>query len=67
MKPENFYDVAIEVAIIRPGPIQGGLMNPYLARRSKNSPSPMSILLLNRCWPAPSESRFFRNKFCRWR
>jgi error-prone DNA polymerase len=38
MKPENFYDVAIEVAIIRPGPIQGGLMNPYLARRSKKEP-----------------------------
>ena len=38
MKPENFYDVAIEVAIIRPGPIQGGLMNPYLARRSKKQP-----------------------------
>ena len=33
MKPACFYDVAIEVAIIRPGPIQGGLMHPYLARR----------------------------------
>lgn len=34
MKPKCFYDVVIEVAIIRPGPIQGGLMHPYLARRS---------------------------------
>jgi error-prone DNA polymerase len=34
MKPKNFYDVVIEVAIIRPGPIQGHLMHPYLARRS---------------------------------
>ena len=34
LKPKNFYDVAVEVAIIRPGPIQGGLMHPYLARRS---------------------------------
>ena len=34
MKPACFYDVAVEVAIIRPGPIQGGLMHPYLARRS---------------------------------
>ncbi|HET6408103.1 MAG TPA: error-prone DNA polymerase, partial [Chthoniobacteraceae bacterium] len=34
MKPTNFYDVVIEVAIIRPGPIQGNLMHPYLARRS---------------------------------
>jgi error-prone DNA polymerase len=34
MKPKVFYDVVIEVAIIRPGPIQGRLMHPYLARRS---------------------------------
>jgi error-prone DNA polymerase len=33
MNPENFYDVAIEVAIIRPGPISGGLTHPYLKRR----------------------------------
>jgi error-prone DNA polymerase len=38
MQPRTFYDVAIEVAIIRPGPIQGGLMNPYLARRSGKQP-----------------------------
>ncbi|MGN6554972.1 MAG: DNA polymerase III subunit alpha [Verrucomicrobiota bacterium] len=34
MKPKCFYDVVIEVAIIRPGPIQGQLMHPYLNRRS---------------------------------
>ena len=33
MKPRDFYDLVIEVAIIRPGPIQGHLMHPYLARR----------------------------------
>ena len=33
MKPSCFYDVAIEVAIIRPGPIGGGLTHPYLQRR----------------------------------
>src|SRR5438874_3056299 len=33
MKPECFYDVVIEVAIIRPGPIQGDMVHPYLARR----------------------------------
>ncbi len=38
MKPENFYDVAIEVAIIRPGPIVGGLMHPYLNRRRGYEP-----------------------------
>ena len=35
MKPRVFYDVVIEVAIIRPGPIQGGMLHPYLARRAK--------------------------------
>ncbi len=34
MKPRNFYDLVIEVAIIRPGPIQGNLTHPYLARRA---------------------------------
>jgi error-prone DNA polymerase len=36
LKPEIFYDVVIQVAIIRPGPIQGNLMHPYLARRADN-------------------------------
>ena len=34
MKPKCFYDVVIEVAIIRPGPIQGDMVHPYLARRA---------------------------------
>jgi len=34
LRPENFYDLAIEVALIRPGPIQGGSVHPYLARRA---------------------------------
>jgi hypothetical protein len=38
MKPNCFYDVVIEVAIIRPGPIQGHLMHPYLARRQGKEP-----------------------------
>ncbi len=38
MKPKTFYDVAIQVAIIRPGPIQGGAVNPYLARRAGKAP-----------------------------
>jgi error-prone DNA polymerase len=33
MKPERFYDLVVEVAIIRPGPIVGDMVNPYLARR----------------------------------
>ena len=38
MKPKCFYDVAIEVAIIRPGPISGGLTHPYLKRRNGLEP-----------------------------
>jgi error-prone DNA polymerase len=38
MKPECFYDVVIEVAIIRPGPIQGDMVHPYLARRTGREP-----------------------------
>ncbi|MDO5704903.1 MAG: error-prone DNA polymerase [Paracoccus sp. (in: a-proteobacteria)] len=33
MKPKEFYDLVIEVAIVRPGPIQGGMVQPYLRRR----------------------------------
>ena len=33
MKPRTFYDLVIEVAIVRPGPIQGGMVHPYLRRR----------------------------------
>ena len=34
MKPERFYDLVVEVAIIRPGPIVGKMLNPYLLRRA---------------------------------
>ncbi|MCO6184816.1 error-prone DNA polymerase [Rhizobium sp. L1K21] len=33
LKPKEFYDLVIEVAIVRPGPIQGGMVHPYLKRR----------------------------------
>jgi error-prone DNA polymerase len=35
LKPEKFYDLVIEVAIVRPGPIQGDMVHPYLTRRDK--------------------------------
>ncbi|MEX0774408.1 MAG: error-prone DNA polymerase [Phycisphaeraceae bacterium] len=34
LRPREFYDLVIEVAIVRPGPIQGGMVHPYLRRRS---------------------------------
>jgi error-prone DNA polymerase len=38
MKPKNFYDIAIQVAIVRPGPIQGDMVHPYLKRREQKAP-----------------------------
>jgi error-prone DNA polymerase len=38
LRPESFYDLVIEVAIVRPGPIQGGMVHPYLRRRRKEEP-----------------------------
>ncbi len=38
MRPRNFYDLVIEVAIVRPGPIQGGMVHPYLRRRAGTEP-----------------------------
>ena len=38
LKPRNFYDLAIEVALIRPGPIQGGSVHPYIRRKNGDEP-----------------------------
>jgi error-prone DNA polymerase len=38
MKPERFYDIVVEVAIIRPGPIVGQMVHPYLKRRAGREP-----------------------------
>lgn len=33
LKPKNFFDLVVQIAIVRPGPIQGGMVHPYLKRR----------------------------------
>jgi error-prone DNA polymerase len=38
LKPRNFYDLVVEVALIRPGPIQGGSVHPYIRRRNGIEP-----------------------------
>jgi error-prone DNA polymerase len=38
LRPERFYDLVIEIAIVRPGPIQGGMVHPYLRRRQGLEP-----------------------------
>jgi error-prone DNA polymerase len=38
LKPKTFYDIVIEVSIVRPGPITGGMVHPYLRRRNGEEP-----------------------------
>src|SRR5207344_207896 len=38
MRPDHFYDLVVEVAIIRPGPIVGQMVHPYLNRRNGRAP-----------------------------
>ncbi|MBA4284662.1 MAG: error-prone DNA polymerase [Xanthomonadaceae bacterium] len=39
LKPKDFYDLVIQIAIVRPGPIQGGMVHPYLKRRNGQEPA----------------------------
>ena len=38
LRPQNFYDLVVEIALIRPGPIQGGSVHPYIRRRNGKEP-----------------------------
>ena len=38
LKPRSYYDLVIEVSIVRPGPISGGMVHPYLRRRAEQEP-----------------------------
>ena len=38
LRPKNFYDLVIEISIVRPGPISGGMVHPYLKRRNGEEP-----------------------------
>jgi len=40
LRPREFYDLVVEVAIVRPGPIQGGMVHPYLKRRKQQRDNP---------------------------
>ncbi len=57
LKPETFYDLVIEVAIIRPGPIQGDMVHPYLRRRqgleAVTYPGPEARAVLERTLGVP--------------
>ena len=49
LRPRTFYDLVVEVALIRPGPIQGGSVHPYLRRRSGEEPVTYPHALLEPC------------------
>jgi error-prone DNA polymerase len=57
LRPRNYYDLVIEVAIVRPGPIQGEMVHPYLRRRSGEEPvsypSPQVEAVLKRTLGVP--------------
>jgi len=43
LRPDKFYDLVVEVALVRPGPIQGGMVHPYLERREIYRRDPSAI------------------------
>jgi len=57
LKPRRFYDLVVEVAIVRPGPIQGGMVHPYLRRRCGEEavtfPHPALVPILERTLGVP--------------
>ncbi|WP_394849622.1 error-prone DNA polymerase [Pendulispora brunnea] len=57
LKPRKFYDLVVEVALVRPGPIQGGMIHPYLRRRAGkepcDSPHPILAPILDRTLGVP--------------
>ena len=57
LRPREYYDLVIQVAIVRPGPIQGGMVHPYLRRRQKREkvtfPSPAVKQALERTLGIP--------------
>ena len=63
--PDEFYDLVVQVAIIRPGPIVGQMMHPYMERRQGRQeiryPHPIAS---SPCCVAPWEYRSFRNSCC---
>jgi error-prone DNA polymerase len=57
LRPRRFYDLVVEVAIVRPGPIQGGMVHPYLRRRqgleAVGMPHPLLAPILERTLGVP--------------
>jgi error-prone DNA polymerase len=63
LKPRCFYDLVIEVAIVRPGPIQGGMVHPYLRRRAgRGAGRPTPARRCARCSSARSGVPIFQEQ-----
>jgi error-prone DNA polymerase len=62
MKPKEFYDLVIEVAIVRPGPIQGDMVHPYLRRREGKERVVYPSEALRECWRRHSACRSSRSR-----
>ena len=62
MKPRTFYDLVIEVAIVRPGPIQGDMVHPYIRRRNGEEQVEYASQELEERCAAPSACRCSRNR-----
>jgi error-prone DNA polymerase len=67
LKPTHFYDLVVEVAIIRPGPIVGQMVHPYLNRRAGRKTWCRCIRVSSRCSGGRSACRSFRSSCCGWR
>ena len=67
IKPAHFYDLVVEVAIIRPGPIVGNMVHPYLRRRAGREPVDLRASQPG-AHPerAPSACRSSRSSSCAW-
>jgi error-prone DNA polymerase len=57
LQPRKLYDLVVEVAIVRPGPIQGGMVHPYLKRRKQKRENPETVFDI----PGP-DKRFDQNE-----
>jgi len=66
LKPRHFYDLVIEVAIVRPGPIQGNMVHPTCGAGRASSRSSTRVPRSARCWNAPSAYRSSRSRSSNW-
>ena len=62
LKPQCFYDLVVEVAIVRPGPIQGGMVHPYLKARANLGSAVHQSQTRKRRSSVPWACRFFRSR-----